>query len=59
MFPLTPERRVSRKAGFFEEADGNRFTRNRSADYNEWSDARTLADIQHVASQAEADWANK
>lgn len=49
---LILERRASREADLPEEVDGNRFTRKKSTDYKEFSDAQTLADLQQKYDQA-------
>lgn len=48
---LILERRASREADLPEEVDGNRFLRKKSADYKEFSNAQTLADLQEKYDQ--------
>lgn len=43
---LILQRRASREADLPEEIDGNRFSRKKSTDYKEFSNAQTLADLQ-------------
>lgn len=56
---LILERRASREADYGEEIDGNRFTRKKSADYREWCDTQTLADLQTIADDAIAEQATE
>lgn len=49
---LILERRASREADLPEEIDENRFTRKKSADYREFSNAQTLTDLQQKFDEA-------